>query len=69
MKKVLLIAPLAFMAACSQPAVEGDLQTLTAQRDSIKTVVDGLNARSQIWTRPSRHWTQRLRTMLLPHLR
>lgn len=44
MKKVLLIAPLAFMAACSQPAVEGDLQTLTAQRDSIKTVVDGLNA-------------------------
>ena len=44
MKKVLLIAPLAFMAACSPPAVEGDLQTLTAQRDSIKTVVDGLNA-------------------------
>lgn len=44
MKKVLLIAPLAFLAACSQPAVEGDLQTLTAQRDSIKTVVDGLNA-------------------------
>ena len=44
MKKVLIIAPLAFMAACSQPAVEGDLQTLTAQRDSIKTVVDGLNA-------------------------
>ena len=44
MKKVLLIVPLAFMAACSQPAVEGDLQTLTAQRDSIKTVVDGLNA-------------------------
>jgi membrane fusion protein (multidrug efflux system) len=44
MKKVLLIAPLAFMAACSQPAVEGDLQTLTAQRDSIKIVVDGLNA-------------------------
>jgi len=44
MKKVLLIAPLAFIAACSQPAVEGDLQTLTAQRDSIKTVVDGLNA-------------------------
>jgi RND family efflux transporter MFP subunit len=44
MKKVLLIAPLAFMAACSQPTVEGDLQTLTAQRDSIKTVVDGLNA-------------------------
>lgn len=44
MKKVLLIAPLAFMAACSQPAVEGDLQTLTAQRDSIKTVMDGLNA-------------------------
>lgn len=44
MKKVLLIAPLAFVAACSQPAVEGDLQTLTAQRDSIKTVVDGLNA-------------------------
>ena len=44
MKKVLLIAPLAFMAACSQPAVEGDLQTLTAQRDSIKPVVDGLNA-------------------------
>lgn len=44
MKKVLLIAPLAFMAACSQPAVEGDLQILTAQRDSIKTVVDGLNA-------------------------
>ena len=44
MKKVLLIAPLTFMAACSQPAVEGDLQTLTAQRDSIKTVVDGLNA-------------------------
>ena len=43
MKKVLLIAPLAIMAACSQPAVEGDLQTLTAQRDSIKTVVDGLN--------------------------
>ena len=44
MKKVLLIAPLAFLAACSQPAVEGDLQTLTTQRDSIKTVVDGLNA-------------------------
>jgi len=44
MKKVLLIAPLAFLAACSQPAVEGDLQTLTAQRDSIKTVVDGLSA-------------------------
>lgn len=44
MKKVLLIVPLAFMAACSQPAVEVDLQTLTAQRDSIKTVVDGLNA-------------------------
>ncbi len=43
MKKVLLIAPLAIMAACSQPAVEGDLQTLTAQRDSIKTMVDGLN--------------------------
>ena len=45
MKKVLLIAPLAFLAACSQPAVEGDLQTLTAQRDSIKTVVDGLNTK------------------------
>jgi membrane fusion protein (multidrug efflux system) len=45
MKKVLLIAPLAFIAACSQPAVEGDLQTLTAQRDSIKTVVDGLNTK------------------------
>jgi len=43
MKKVLLIAPLAIIAACSQPAVEGDLQTLTAQRDSIKTMVDGLN--------------------------
>ena len=43
MKKVLLIVPLAIMAACSQPAVEGDLQTLTAQRDSIKTMVDGLN--------------------------
>jgi RND family efflux transporter MFP subunit len=45
MKKVLLIAPLAFLAACSQPAVEGDLQTLTAQRDSIKSVVDGLNTK------------------------
>ena len=43
MKKVLLIAPLAITAACSQPVVEGDLQTLTAQRDSIKTMVDGLN--------------------------
>jgi len=43
MKKVLLIAPLAFMAACSQPAVEGDLQTLSWKRDSIKNVVDALN--------------------------
>ena len=44
MKKVLLIAPLAVISACSQPTVEGDLQTLTTQRDSIKTVVNGLNA-------------------------
>jgi RND family efflux transporter MFP subunit len=43
MKKVLLIAPLAFMAACSQPAVEGDLQTLSWKRDSTKNVVDALN--------------------------
>ena len=43
MKKVLIIATLAFMTACSQPAVEGDLQTLTAQRDSTKNVVDALN--------------------------
>lgn len=43
MKKVLLIAPLAFLAACSQPAVEGDLQTLTWKRDSTKNVVDALN--------------------------
>ena len=43
MKKVLLIAPLAFMAACSQPAVEGDLQTLTWKRDSTKNVVDALS--------------------------
>lgn len=44
MKKVLLIAPLAVISACSQPTVEGDLQTLTTQRDSIKTIVNGLNA-------------------------
>jgi len=43
MKKVLLIAPLAFLAACSQPAVEGDFQTLTWKRDSTKNVVDALN--------------------------
>ena len=43
MKKVLLIVPLAFMAACSQPAVEGDLQTLSWKRDSTKNVVDALN--------------------------
>ena len=43
MKKVLLIAPLAFMAACSQPALEGDLQTLSWKRDSTKNVVDALN--------------------------
>ena len=32
-----------FLAACTQPKVEGDLQVLTVQRDSIKAIVDELN--------------------------
>ena len=43
MKKIILLTPLAFLAACTQPKVEGDLQVLTVQRDSIKAVVDELN--------------------------